>query len=387
MRVTDDTPREAELAALLNGALVGCNIFQKAILNRIEAHQPDIISGVRVRVEYSPGDSNKRFDLYLNREDPALSIAFELKRDESGLSEEQIREYLALLGLIQEDRSLRRRKNAPKYAMLVVITGATEKPSILEEITAAGQGFLKPNVRWLSWYELMDLIEDLPGDEHNNPLVKQLTDCLSEQGYVSHKDSLPRLRQQEKLLSRILEFSESPDTEGDMLVLDATLGRLEYQMAKLDFGVAVHVTLKSRKKTISRQRAVKLGRHMSVFGLKLKSIGRTFLPNDEIRVYGNEAKTSKGQKYGVGIGYSVMERGWIAYIIPRKGHPIEDGFVSSRATGSRVEIDHATSGIHGWLLKGKDKQPEKVARFLRSTWRDYCEDGTLECLPKNLMRE
>lgn len=376
MRVTDESPREAELAALLNGALVGCPSFKNVILSRIGAHQPDVLDGIRVRVEYSPGDSNKRFDLFLSREDPALSVAFELKRDEIGLHEEQIREYLALLGLIQDDRSLRRRRNSSKYALLVVITGATEKPLILNDICSAGKGFLKPHVKWMSWYELMDIIENLPGDDHDNPLVKQLANCLSEQGYVSYKDALPRLRQQEKLLGRILEISELSDTEDDMLVLDATLGRVEYQMAKMDYGVTVHITIRARKKSISRHRAVKLGKPISIFGTNLKSIGRSFLPNSDIREFEKKTKVTRGQKTGVGIAYSVHERSWVAYIVPEKDKPLPEKFIAEYATRNRIPMDFNSIGIHGWVLKGKDKQPEKAARFLTGIWQCYASNCT-----------
>jgi hypothetical protein len=374
MTVFDTSAREAEMASVLSSAMVASPEFLRRLLLRVDAHQPEVTDGIDVRVEYTPAASHKRFDIWVGREDPKLSLVFELKRDEGGVKKEQLVEYLAILKLIQEDRSLRPRRGAPKYAKLVVVTGATESPAAVSEISAAAGGKLAGHVVWVSWYELMDLVEDLPEKDKENPIVQQLSRRLSEQGYVSYADAIPRLRRQERLLSRIADLAGSDAPDDDLSVLEATLGRMEYQMAKKGFGVSVHVTVKGRqRRTLVRQRTIKLGTPLSVFGTGIRTLGRTFLPNGDIRAFEQASIRTRKQESGVGIAFSVHSRGWVAYIRNRRGSPLPDGFVESFSSNDREPLDFSVEGVHGWLLKGRQKQPEVTARFLERVWSTYLD--------------
>ena len=69
---SDNTARESELAANLYAALVASPAFRREFLRLVGAHEPDALGRVDVRFEYTPGASNKRFDIYLRREDPSV---------------------------------------------------------------------------------------------------------------------------------------------------------------------------------------------------------------------------------------------------------------------------------------------------------------------------
>jgi hypothetical protein len=368
----ENSARESELAANLYAALVASKDFQREFLRLVDAHEPDASGRVDIRFEYTPGTSNKRFDIYLSREDPSLRLAVELKRNEAGLEEEQLREYLSLLGVLQPGGVLRRRRGVPRYAKLVAITGATEQPEVINNLLAAGGGFLKGHLGWLSWFELMDCILDLKEAGEVSDAVDELSRRLEEQGFVSRGSPLPRLRAAERLAPKLMEFDRDSNKLEEVEVLSATLGRLEYQMAKLDFGVTVHVTAKKRNKfQTSRKRTLYVGKPVKVLGQPVKSIGRKFLPNDTIQAFIDTAKKTSGQEAGVGIAFSISRGGWVAFIKPLRGRPLPAGFIPGLASGDREVVQGG--GIQGWLLKGRQKQPESTARFLVRAWANYME--------------
>ena len=366
-----EAAREAELAAMLYGALVGSLAFRGRFLQRAKAHRAEILEGLKLRVEYSPGDASRRFDIYIRREDPRLEMAVELKRSETGLEEQQLREYLSLLRVLPKDCTLRRRKNAPKYSRLVVVTGATEMPEVIARMREASNGFLQNYLEWCSWYELVDLLHADEGDV-TGPGTSELLELLGEQGYVSERSVLPRLRSQEKILSKLSDVMKADSEEDDMEVLQATLGRMEYEMAKLGYGVTIHVTAGKRgKKTVTRQRQVRVGKPLTVLDTAIKGIGRAFLPNETIRVFHSDSKKTRKQTEGVGLAFSVHQRAWVAYIKPRRGHLLPKDFLTRHQTRERVPLNREVEGIHGWYLKGSQKQPRRTAAFLDRAWIDY----------------
>lgn len=366
----DNTAREVELMTFLNGALIGSREFRGKLLERVDAYRSESADDILARVEYQPPGASCRYDIYLYRDDPPLHVVLEIKRSDSGLREDQLREYLAQLKIIQPDKALRRRRNAPKSAKLVVVTGATETPGVIDEFHKAGNGFLREYLEWVSWYELADMLADLEGGA-DRPHCDQLMRLLASQGYMSHGSTLPRLKTQEKLLSRLSEADSQAAGGEDLEVLEAALGRMEYQMAKLGFGVPVHVTVKGRKRQSSRIRTTKVGHPLVVFGQNIKGVGRMFVPNPEARAFDAGSKRTAKQDYGVGIAFSVRQRAWIAFIKPQKGHPLTPGFTSQRSTKDRPVLSHTAEGVYGWLLKGCEKQPAKTARFLAKTWNEY----------------
>lgn len=366
----DNTARESELAANLFAALVASPAFQRKFLLLVGAHEPDAPGRVDVRFEYTPGTSNKRFDIYLRREDPALRLAIELKRGESGLEAEQLREYLSLLEVLQPGGVLRRRRGAPRYAKLIAITGATERPEVVKELLTADSGFLEGYLGWLSWFELMDCILELREANEANDAVEELWRRLEAQGFVSRGSPLPRLRAAERFAPKLMDFAKSSTAHEDLEVLNATLGRLEYQMAQEGFGVTVHVTAKKRKRfDASRKRSITVGKPIKVLGQTLKSPGRAFLPNETIKAFKDGAKKTGGQEAGVGIAFSIARGGWIAFIKPMRGRPLPESFVADLASRDREAL--GSDGVHGWLLKGRQKQPESTARFLVRAWGKY----------------
>jgi hypothetical protein len=366
-----DAAREAELAAMLFGALNGSADFRGRFLNRVSAHRADVLDGIRIRVEYTPPGETRRFDIYLVREDPRLEMAIELKRSETGLEEQQLREYLSLLRVLHPDGSLRRRPNAPRHSKLAVITGATEVPEVIQKLQTANNGFLSDYLSWCSWYELADLLSQRAGSG-DNPSTTILLELLKDQGYVSQRSTMPRLRGQEKVFSRLSEVTLTDSDQDEMDVLQATLGRMEYEMAMLDYGVTVHVSVgKRNKKSVTRQRLVKVGRPMNVLGTQIRGRGRVFLPNDAIRRFHDESRRTRKQNEGVGLAYSIHKRSWVAYIKPLKAQSFPDGFIESLCTGERVQLDRAVEGLDGWYLLGSQKQPRKAAAFLDRAWKEY----------------
>ena len=369
---SDNTARESELAAGLFAALVSSPGFKRRFLHLVGAHEPDSDAQIDERFEWTPGDSSKRFDIYLGREDPSLRLAVELKRDESGLEADQLREYLSLLDVLLPGGVLRRSRRASPYAKLVVITGATEQPEVIRSLLEAGGGFLAPHLHWLSWFELMDCIQDLKDAGTEDGAVRKLRRRLEEQGFVSRGSPLPRLRAAERLAPRLVDFATRSKDLEELEILSATLGRMEYQMAKLDFGVTVHITKKKRNKIqVSRKRSINVGRPIKVLGHSVYAVGRAFLPTETIQQFIDAAKKTGGQEAGVGIAFSPTRGAWLAFIKPLRGHPLPDGFVEGLASGSRESA--TDEGIHGWLLKGRQKQPESTARFLKRAWETYLE--------------
>ncbi len=367
----DSNARESELTALLHGALLGSRPFRAAFLRRINAHKSEVQDGLRSRLEFQPPNTAKRFDIYLTREEPALTIVIELKRDENRLREDQLREYLSLMGIIPADGSLRRHRNSPKYAQLIVITGATETPEIVTKLLQANNSFLKNHLKWLSWYELADMLTEITVSQSPNPHIDELSRILSEQGYVSFSTALPQLKSQERMLKQLVDTIKSDKLNDEMEVLEATLGRMEFQMAKLNYSVAVRVRVKGRKKVPIRQRSLKIGKPIRVLGVNIRSIGRAFLPNNTIKDFIESSQKSRNQESGVGIAYSAFNRAWVAFIRPYRGKAIPRGFIEKYATREREILDHKQEGIHGWLLKGRQKHPQSTARFLNRIWDDY----------------
>lgn len=68
----------------------------------------------------------------------------------------------------------------------------------------------------------------------SNEAVDELSLRLESQGFVSGASPLPRLRAAERLAPRLAEYAEQAELAEEMDVLAATLGRLEYQMAKVE---------------------------------------------------------------------------------------------------------------------------------------------------------
>ena len=350
----------------------------KIFLQRVGAHKSEVVDNIRSRVEYQPPGSSKRYDIYIKRDEPTLSIAIELKRDETGLDEMQLREYLSMLRILREDRSLRRSKNSPKYSKLVVITGATEQPEMIKKLMNASGGFLQNHLVWLSWYELSDIITELEleGETLHSPNVKNLAQLLAEQGYVSQEMALPTLREQARTLGAlgVVNLDRRVALDNEMEILETTLGRIEYQMAKLNFGLPIQVNVKGRrKKSVSKQRAFRLGHSVKVLGTNARSVARLFVPNDEIEYFYSNAKKTSKQNSGVGLAFSIHSRGWIAVIKPIKQKPLPPDFVQFHRSSERIPIDYKDEGMHGWVLKGTQKQPAKAARFLARAWNDYIE--------------
>jgi hypothetical protein len=369
----DNTARESELAANLYAALVASPAFRREFLRLTGAHEPDAEGRIDVRFEWSPGSSRLRFDIFLMREEPSMRLAVELKRDETGLEADQLREYLSLLNVLQPGGVLRRKRGAPRYAKLVAITGATEQPEVVTSLLEAGGGFLAGYLGWLSWFELMDCILALRESGERNGAVDELSRRLEEQGFVSRGSALPRLLAAEKFAPKLIEFANRSKEQEELEILNATLGRLEYEMAKQDYGVTVRVTAKKRNRVqVNRKRTLNIGRPVKILGQSLKGVGRAFLPNSEIQNFVQAATKTSAQEAGVGIALSVRYGGWVAFIKPLRGRPLPRDFVKQLASGDREVA--LKDGVQAWLLKGRQKQPESTARFLVRAWTKYLEE-------------
>ena len=211
-------------------------------------------------------------------------------------------------------------------------------------------------------------------DEGHTPLVEALHERLTEQGYGAAV--LPALRGHERVLPRITSFSYEEARE-ELTVFEATLGRIEYEMAKLDFGVRVRVDIPKRGKPVAtRQRNFEIGPPVRFWYRQLKGRGRVFLPNDEIRRFISESSVKREQKSGVGVAFSIKRAAWIAFLIPYSDRKLAAGFVKQHASKERIPLTQ--SDVHGggaaWLLRGKQKQPLRLARFLKRVWSEYQAD-------------
>jgi len=166
---------------------------------------------------------------------------------------------------------------------------------VINDLLASGNGFLEDHLIWLSWYSLRDAILDVSAGAAANEALDELALRLEQQGYLSRGSPLPRLRASERFAPRLSEYRKAAAASEELDVLNATLGRMEFQMAKLEYGVAVHVTAKKRNKVhVTRRRTVYLGRPKRVLGQPLRSVGRCFLPNEEIARFVEAAKKTGG---------------------------------------------------------------------------------------------
>ena len=218
----------------------------------------------------------------------------------------------------------------------------------------------------------MDTILDLRNAGESNDAVDELWRRLEEQGFVTRGSPLPRLRAGERFAPRLVEFAAATNDQEELEVLSATLGRLEYQMAKLDFGVSVHVTVKKRNKIqVNRRRTIYLGKSVKLLGQSVRAVGRAFLPTMIIQSFVDTAKKTGGQDAGVGIAFSLTKGAWVAFIKPLRGRPLPPGFAAEFASRDRDPLKG--DGLDGWVLKGRQKQPESTARFLVRAWGDYIE--------------
>lgn len=362
--------REAALSSALHGAFVASPRFLSAFLSYIGVPRPELVDNIQSQMEYSTGDSSSRIDIYLWREDPALKIALEIKRAEDGLREDQLRDYLSLLKITQDGR-LQKRREAPRNAKLIVITGATQTPEEIEHIRNAAGGKLEAHIQWVSWYRLVDILDEVIAEEEQ-PNLRYLSKMLSELGYVSADSALPALRTHQKILSQIMHLLTDDSVASEMEVLTTTLSRVEYEMGKLGYGVEIRLTKSGRKLTVKRQRIRKL-KSFDLFGGKIYTLGRAFLPLSVIQTIQTSQKSAKRQDASVGIAYSIPSRSWVAFILPKRGHPLPNSFIDQLATRNRIPIDPKVEGFVGWLLKGDQKRPRVVARFLKRVWEAYEE--------------
>lgn len=373
MAANNNSIREVELSSALHGAFIASPRFLAEFLKLIDVPSPEVVENVQSRVEYVTAEVNStsRMDIYLWRDEPALKVGIEIKRAEEGIREEQIRDYLSLLKIIQQDGRLQKRRDAPKNAKLIVITGATETPEQITHIKAASAGAFESYIQWISWYRLVDVLDEVIAEENLRSL-NHLSNLLSELGYISINSALPNLKTYQKVLTNLLDILNDTSIKSEMEVLEIILNRVEYEMWKLDYGVTIRLTKPKtgRKLVTKRRRRINL-KSFDLFGGKIYTIGRAFQPNANIQLFQQRQKQPKSQQAGVGIAYSIPSRSWVAFIQPTREFPISQTFVRELSSKSRIIVDKKIEGFDGWILKGNQKRPQVVARFLKRVWESY----------------